>query len=71
MVGLEYDHGPAVLTIDRPHARNAIALDTVDQREKALDAAGGYSAPVISGRRRPLAGRRPVLNRSANVGGAA
>lgn len=39
MVDLEFDDGLAVLTIDRPHARNAIALDTMAQLEKALDAA--------------------------------
>ena len=49
MVDLEFDHGLAVLTIDRPHARNAIALDTMDQLEKALDAAEGASALAITG----------------------
>jgi enoyl-CoA hydratase len=49
MVDLELDQGLAVLTIDRPHARNAIALDTMDQLEKALDAAEGASALVITG----------------------
>ena len=34
MVDLEVDDGLAVLTIDRPHARNAIALDTMEQLEK-------------------------------------
>ena len=29
--------GLAVITIDRPHARNAISLETMDQLEKALD----------------------------------
>jgi enoyl-CoA hydratase/carnithine racemase len=38
-----------VLTIDRPHARNAISLDTMDQLEKALDAAEGASALAITG----------------------
>ena len=42
-------HGLAVLTIDRPHARNAIALDTMEQLEKALDAAAGARALVIKG----------------------
>ena len=37
MVDLELDDGLAVLTIDRPHARNAISLDTMDELEKALD----------------------------------
>jgi enoyl-CoA hydratase/carnithine racemase len=49
MVDLEVDDGLAVLTIDRPHARNAIALDTMDQLEKALDAAVGARALVIKG----------------------
>lgn len=49
MVDLEIDDGLAVLTIDRPHARNAIALDTMDQLEKALDAAAGAQALVITG----------------------
>ena len=39
MLDLEIDDGLAVLTINRPHARNAIALDTMEQLEKALDAA--------------------------------
>ena len=34
MVDLEFEDGLAVLTIDRPHARNAISLDTMDQLEK-------------------------------------
>lgn len=49
MVDLEVDDGLAVLTIDRPHARNAIALDTMEQLEKALDAAAGTRALVIKG----------------------
>ena len=49
MVDLEVDDGLAVLTIDRPHARNAIALDTMQQLEKALDAAAGARALVIKG----------------------
>ena len=49
MLDLELDNGLAVLTIDRPHARNAIALDTMDQLEKALDAAAGAAALVIRG----------------------
>jgi enoyl-CoA hydratase/carnithine racemase len=49
MVGVEIDQGLAVLTIDRPHARNAIALDTMEQLEKALDAAEGASALAITG----------------------
>lgn len=49
MVDLEIDGGLAVVTIDRPHARNAIGLDTMDQLEKALDAAAGAQALVIKG----------------------
>ena len=50
MVDLEVDEsGVAVLTIDRPHARNAIALDTMAQLEKALDAAAGDRTLVIRG----------------------
>lgn len=49
MVDLEIDDGLAVVTIDRPHARNAIGLDTMDQLEKALDAAAGAQALVIKG----------------------
>lgn len=49
MVDLELDHGLAVLTIDRPHARNAIALDTMAQLEQALDAAAGAHTLVIRG----------------------
>ncbi len=37
MVDLELDDGLAVLTIDRPHARNAISLDTMAELEKVLD----------------------------------
>jgi enoyl-CoA hydratase len=49
MVDVEFDQGLAVLTIDRPHARNAISLETMDQLEKALDAAEGASALAITG----------------------
>lgn len=49
MVDLEIDDGLAVLTINRPHARNAIALDTMQQLEKALDAAAGAKTLVIKG----------------------
>src|ERR1700737_2250451 len=49
MVDLEFDDGLAVLTIDRPHARNAISLETMEQLEKALDAAAGARALVIKG----------------------
>ena len=53
MVDLEFDEGLdgalAVLTINRPHARNAIALETMDQLEEALDAATDARALVIKG----------------------
>jgi enoyl-CoA hydratase len=49
MVDLEFDDGLAVITIDRPRARNAISLETMDQLEKALDGAEGASALVITG----------------------
>ena len=49
MVDLELDDGLAVITIDRPHARNAISLETMDQLEKALDSAEGARALVITG----------------------
>jgi enoyl-CoA hydratase/carnithine racemase len=53
MVDLEYspllEGGLAVLTIDRPHARNAIALNTMEQLEKAIDAAAGARALVVKG----------------------
>jgi enoyl-CoA hydratase len=49
MVDLEFDDGLAVITIDRPHARNAISLETMDQLEKALDGAEGAQALVIKG----------------------
>lgn len=39
----------AVITIDRPHARNAISLETMDQLDQALDGAGGARALVIKG----------------------
>jgi enoyl-CoA hydratase len=49
MVDLELDQGLAVITIDRPEARNAIAPDTMDQLDKALDAAEGALAVAITG----------------------
>lgn len=49
MVELELDQEVAVITIDRPHARNAISLSTMDELEKALDAAEGARALVITG----------------------
>ncbi|TDV49874.1 enoyl-CoA hydratase/isomerase family protein [Actinophytocola oryzae] len=49
MVELELDDGLAVVTIDRPHVRNAIAPATMDQLEKALVAAADARALVIRG----------------------
>lgn len=49
MVELELDQGLAIVTIDRPHARNAIAPATMDELEKALVAAEGARALVITG----------------------
>src|SRR5215475_11225975 len=49
MVDLELDDGLAVITIDRPHARNAISLETMDQIDTALDGAQGAGALVITG----------------------
>jgi enoyl-CoA hydratase len=49
VVDLELDDGVATITIDRPHACNAIALDTMEQLEKALDGAEGARALVITG----------------------
>ncbi|WP_018505311.1 enoyl-CoA hydratase/isomerase family protein [Parafrankia discariae] len=49
MIDLELDDGLAVITIDRPEARNAISLATMGELEKALDAAAGAGALVIRG----------------------
>ena len=49
MVDLELDDGLAIITIDRPHARNAISLETMDQLDKALDGAEGARALVLTG----------------------
>ncbi|MFJ1456230.1 enoyl-CoA hydratase/isomerase family protein [Nocardia sp. N2S4-5] len=38
-----------MVTINRPHARNAIAPDTMDQLDKAIDAAAGARALVLTG----------------------
>jgi enoyl-CoA hydratase len=38
MVDLELDDGLAIITINRPEARNAISMATMEQLEKALDA---------------------------------
>lgn len=49
MVDLEIDDGLAIITIDRPHARNAISLETMDRLSDALDGAQGAAALVIKG----------------------
>ncbi len=49
MVDLEVDDGLAIITIDRPHARNAISLETMDQLEQALEGADGAAALVLTG----------------------
>ncbi|MFD0901966.1 enoyl-CoA hydratase/isomerase family protein [Actinomadura sediminis] len=49
MVDLELDAGLAVITIDRPEARNAIAPATMDELDKAIDAAAGAHALVVRG----------------------
>ncbi|WP_405813229.1 enoyl-CoA hydratase/isomerase family protein [Streptomyces sp. NBC_01390] len=46
---LELDEGLAVITINRPHARNAIAPATMDELDQALDAVAGARALVITG----------------------
>ncbi|WP_329556830.1 enoyl-CoA hydratase/isomerase family protein [Streptomyces sp. NBC_00696] len=48
-VDLELDEGLAVVTIDRPHARNAIAPSTMDELDNVLDAVAGAKALVITG----------------------
>ncbi|MGV0794128.1 enoyl-CoA hydratase/isomerase family protein [Mycolicibacterium sp. XJ1819] len=49
MVDLEIVDGLAVITIDRPQARNAISLETMGQLEKALDGAHEARALVVTG----------------------
>lgn len=49
MVELELQDGLAVVTIDRPHARNAIDPATMGELEKALDAAEGAHALLVTG----------------------
>lgn len=48
-VDVRMDDGLAVITIDRPQARNAIAPQTMDQLDRALDTVAGASALVITG----------------------
>lgn len=49
MVELEQDGELAVITVNRPEARNAIARSTMDELDKAIDAAAGARALVITG----------------------
>ena len=49
MVDIERDGGLAVITINRPHARNAIGPATMEELERALDAVTGAQALVIRG----------------------
>ncbi|MGE0217073.1 enoyl-CoA hydratase/isomerase family protein [Mycolicibacterium sp.] len=49
MVDLEFDGNLAIITVDRPHARNAISLETMEQLDKALDGAEGAAALVLTG----------------------
>jgi enoyl-CoA hydratase/carnithine racemase len=49
VVDFELDGGLAVITIDRPHVRNAIALSTMGELEEALDEATGALALVVRG----------------------
>jgi enoyl-CoA hydratase len=49
MVDLELDEGLAVITINRPDARNAIAPQTMDQLEQAIVGAKGALCLVIRG----------------------
>jgi enoyl-CoA hydratase len=48
-VDLHLADGLAVVTIDRPHARNAVAPATMAELEDALDAAAGARALVLRG----------------------
>src|SRR3954468_21537911 len=52
VIDLEIDGGLAVVTVDRPEARNAISPATMDELEKALDAveaSGAYALAVTGG----------------------
>ncbi|MEN3359380.1 MAG: enoyl-CoA hydratase [Mycobacteriales bacterium] len=49
MVDVVLDDGLAVITVNRPHARNAVAPATMGELEDALDAVAGARALVITG----------------------
>jgi enoyl-CoA hydratase len=49
VVELEFADGVAVVTINRPHARNAIALATMGELEEAVEAAAPAEVLVITG----------------------
>jgi enoyl-CoA hydratase/carnithine racemase len=49
LIELAIEDGVAVITVNRPHARNAIAPATMDELDSALDAAVGARALVITG----------------------
>jgi enoyl-CoA hydratase len=49
VVDLELDKGLAVITINRPHARNAIAPQTMDQLGQAIVGAKGALCLVVRG----------------------
>jgi enoyl-CoA hydratase len=49
LIDLELDQGLAVITINRPHARNAIAPQTMDQLGEAIVGAKGALCLVIRG----------------------
>ncbi|MBA9005397.1 enoyl-CoA hydratase/isomerase family protein [Thermomonospora cellulosilytica] len=49
MVDLELDQGLAIITINRPQARNAIAPSTMDELDEALDKAAEARALVVTG----------------------
>lgn len=49
IVRLEIEDGLAIVTIDRPHARNAISPETMDRLDDALDGAADARALVIKG----------------------
>jgi len=46
---VQLDDGLAIITIDRPQARNAIAPETMEQLDRALDKVAGAQALVITG----------------------